>query len=293
MYDRILVPLDGSPLAEQVLPYVHVIGSGLQCPIILFRAFEVPQEMADPGHGLYVDQVATSFRQQAHEYLMRVSATLTDLRTNLSLVEKEGEPGSGIVAEAENVPGTLVAISTHGRSGVTRWVMGSIADKVLRATNNPMLLIRARPIEGFSPQAIATRSERWASYVNIKSITLPLDGSSLSEQVIPHAVAIAKTLNVAVTPVGVAATPEDNAQTNEYLNKANEQLRQEGVAANGAQLLHGNPAVAILDMTQRTPDTLVAMTTRGLSGVERWVMGSVTDRVVRYSGTPVLVVRAA
>ena len=292
MYQRILVPLDGSPLGEQVLPYVHVMAKGLQCPVALMRAFSVPEDMADPAHGLYIDQVASGIRQQSHEYLSRIGVSLREAGTTVSSTEHEGNAASIIVNEAEKVADTLIAMSTHGRSGVTRWVLGSVTDKVLRATTNPLLIIRARPMEGFSPGALATRSERWATLVNIKSIAIPLDGSPLAEQVLPHAAAMAKSLEVPVTPVGVAPSNGESAQVREYLGTASEKLRQEGVSSDRCEVLQGDPAGAILDMTQRTPDCLVAMTSHGRSGVERWVMGSVTDRVVRYSGTPVLVVRA-
>ena len=257
------------------------------------RAFNVPPDMAEPAHGLYLDQIATGFRQEAQSYLSRVSVALREAGATVTTIEHEGNAASIVVNEAEKVPNTLVAMSTHGRSGVSRWVLGSVTDKVLRATTNPLLIIRARPIEGFSPGALATRSERWSAWVNIKSIVTPMDGSPLAEQVVPHAVAMARSLDVPVTPVGVSQLAGEDGWTTEYLSKASERLSQEGISVGAGQMLHGDPAAAILDMTQRTPDCLVAMTTRGRSGMERWVMGSVTDRVVRYSGTPVLVVRAA
>ena len=292
MYQRILVPLDGSPLAEQVLPYVSALGKAFGASVTLFRVFDtVPESMSDPEHGVYIDRLATAFRNSAQEYLGRIKSAMPDLGDSVSTSAHEGDAASLVVNEAANDPNTLIAMSTHGRSGITRWVMGSVTDKVLRATTNPLLIIRARPMEGFTPGAVATRSERWSTLVNIKSISVPLDGSPIAEQVLPHVVAIAKSMDVPVTPVGVASSNSESAQVSEYLGTASEKLRQQGVSSDRTEVLQGDPAGAILDMTQRTPDCLVAMTTHGRSGVERWVMGSVTDRVVRYSGTPVLVVR--
>ncbi len=139
---------------------------------------------------------------------------------------------------------------------------------------------------------MSTRSERWATAVEIKTVTVPLDGSDVSEQVLPHAVSVAKSLEVPVTLVGVAGPAQQEAEVAGYLTTATGTLTQQGVSSNEAQVLRGDPADAILDMLQQSPDCLVAMTTRGRSGVKRWAMGSVTDRVVRYSGAPVLVVRA-
>ena len=203
----------------------------------------------------------------------------------------EGQAASMIVDQAEQAEGTLIAMCTHGRSGISRWVLGSVAEKVLNATNNPLLVIRARPLESDSPDAVSTHSERWATTVTIKAVTVPLDGSSVSEQILSHAKSIAKSLDVPVTLVGVATPDSSEAEVAGYLDTAANTLRQDGVSSNETQLLHGDPADAILDMLQQSPDCLVAMTTRGRSGVKRWTMGSVTDRVVRYSGAPVLVVR--
>lgn len=291
MYQRLLVPLDGSPLAEQVLPYVYVLGNSLKCPIALVRAFDLPY-MLESADGATIDRVSTGLRQQAQEYLNRLSTSLRDAGETVSVAEYEGDPATVIVNEAEKVPDTLIAISTHGRSGVTRWVLGSVAEKVLNATTNPLLMIRGKPVEGSSPPDLPAPSQEWAALVDVKTIVVPLDGSPVSEQVLPHAVALAKSLDASVVPVGVSTSANDDAQVSEYLNNAVQQLGQEGVISEGGQLLHGDPAGAILDMTQRTTGCLVAMTTRGRSGVQRWVMGSVTDRVVRHSGTPVLVVRA-
>lgn len=291
MYERLLVPLDGSPLAEQVLPYAYVLGNSLKCPIALVRAFDLPY-MLESADGATIDRVSAGLRQQAQEYVNRLSTSLRDAGNTVSAAEYEGDAATVIVNEAEKVPNTLIAISTHGRSGVTRWVLGSVAEKVLNATTNPLLMIRGKPIEGSSSPDLPAPSQEWAALVDVKTIIVPLDGSPVSEQVIPHAVALAKSLDAPVVPAGVSTSASDDAQVREYLNNAVQQFRQEGVTSEEGQLLHGDPAGAILDMTQRTTGCLVAMTTRGRSGIQRWVMGSVTDRVVRHSGTPVLVVRA-
>ena len=291
MYQRLLVPLDGSRLAEQVLPYVHVLGNHLKCPISIVRAFGLPY-MLESADGATIDRVSTDLRHQAREYLNRVSMALRDGGGTVSATEYEGDPAPVIINEAEKVPDTLITISTHGRSGVTRWVLGSVAEKVLNATTNPLLMIRGKPTEDSSSSDIPGTSEDWVRPVDVNSIVVPLDGSSMAEQVIPHAVALAKSLEVSVVPTGVATSASEDTRVSEYLNNAAQQFRQEGVTTEGGQLLHGDPADALLDMTQRTTGCLVAMTTRGRSGVQRWVMGSVTDRVVRYSDSPVLVVRA-
>ncbi len=293
MYERILLPLDGSPLSEQALPYVQILGKALQCQIDLLRVFDpVPLEIIDPEHGVYVDRLATAFRNQTQEYLNRVKSSFEDLRDSISVAAHEGEPATHIVNQAATDPDTLIIMSTHGRSGITRWVLGSVMDKVLRATANPLMVIRARPMEGFAPSILATRSERWATMIKINNVIVPLDGSPLAEQILPHVVVLSKALESKVILARVSASGGNDPEATEYLHQVGERLRQEGVSSVDEHLLHGEVASALVDMTEQIPNDLVAMTTHGRSGLERWVMGSVADRVVRYCGAPVLVVRA-
>ena len=154
---------------------------------------------------------------------------------------------------------------------------------------------------------------------NLETIIVPVDGSSLAEQVIPDVAALAKAMNLKVTLLRVVATAEEfSAQTGYqrlegvvglhfpsfeemakeagdqalvYLQGLEEKLREQGVASVDHRIVRGAAASVIMDVAQETPDSLVAMTTHGRSGQARWTMGSVTDRVVRHSGDPVLVVR--
>ena len=110
MYQRLLVPLDGSRLAEQVLPYVHVLGNHLKCPISIVRAFGLPY-MLESADGATIDRVSTDLRHQAQEYLNRVSMALRDGGGTVSATEYEGDPAPVIINEAEKVPDTLITIS--------------------------------------------------------------------------------------------------------------------------------------------------------------------------------------
>ena len=292
MYERILVPLDGSPLAEQVLAYVSVLGKAFGSSVTLFRTFDpVPEEMSDPDHGVYIDRLAEAFRNTTLEYLGRVKSSMTELGDAVSTSAHEGDAASLIVNEAAKDPNTLIVMSTHGRSGITRWVLGSVTDKVLRAAANSLMIIRARPQEGFTAGLVATRSERWSTSVQIDTLVVPVDGSPMAEEVLPHVTAISKAVGAKVSLVRVAPSPDGQAEAREYLSQLGERLRQEGVTSVEEHVLNGEPAGALLDMLESSPHAMVTMTTRGRSGLERWVLGSVTDRIVRHSGTPVLVVR--
>lgn len=308
MYDRILVPLDGSPLAEQVLPYVTRISLGLGVPVHLMQIFPSPsEELADPAHGRYGTGVSAGVHDESIDYLTSVLSETAGMEVTYEA--HEGNAVSHIVDEADKSPDSLVAMSTHGRSGVTRWLMGSVTDRVLHSTKNPMLIVRSRQEGDPEPDT------------NLETIIVPMDGSSLAEQVIPQVVELAKAMDLKVTLLRAVATAEEfSAQTGyerlegvvglhfpsfeematevgnqalAYLQGLEETLREQGVASVDHRIVRGGAAHVIVDVAQETPDNLVAMTTHGRSGPARWTMGSVTDRVVRYSGDPVLVVRVA
>ncbi|MCH9017073.1 MAG: universal stress protein [Chloroflexi bacterium] len=308
MYDRILVPLDGSPLAEQILPYVTRISLGLGIPVHLMQIFPSPSEaLADPAHGRYGTGISAGVHDESIDYLNRALSKTAGME--ITYAAHEGDAVSHIVDEADKSPDSLVAMSTHGRSGVTRWVLGSVTDKVLHATKNPMLIVRGRQEGDPGPDTI------------LETIIVPVDGSSLAEQVIPHVAALAKALDLKVTLLSAVATEEEFSgvtsyqrlegvaglhfpsyeemateagnQALVYLQGLEKTLREQGVNSVEHRIVRGAAAHVIIDLAQETPDNLVAMTTHGRSGPARWALGSVTDRVVRYSGDPVLVVRTS
>ena len=306
MYDRIFVPLDGSPLAEQVLPYVTRISLGMGIPIHLMQVIPpVSEALADPAHGLYQTGISAGFHDQAMDYLNSIKRNHSDVE--ITCEAHEGDVVTHIIEEADKSPDSLVAMSTHGRSGVTRWLMGSVTDNVLHHTKNPMLIYRTHQEGDPEPDT------------NLETIIVPLDGSPLAEQVLPHVTALARAMNLKVTLVRAAATAEQfravtgfqridgvsglhfqnfetmtqaaGAQAADYIKEQENSLRRQGIASVDHKIVPGSAAHVIVDVALETPDNLVAMTTHGHSGPARWTLGSVTDRVVRHSGDPVLVVR--
>lgn len=298
MYSRILVPLDGSEVAEQVLPYVRLLGQGLKAHVELFQLFDPSlQAVLAASHG---GEPLSVKRRDAQNHLEKVATSLKKdgLDVSVNLYEAPvALPAVYILSEAEKEPSTLIALSTHGRFGIGRWLLGSTTDKVLQATKNPLLIIRSRGEEEFSQE------------VKLDSITVALDGSTLAEQVLAHVVALAQTLSlkvilVRVTPWGYTGFSDDepiprhqpptepDPDAVEYLTEVSDRLRQEGVSSVEERVLYGAPDELILETAREIRNSLVAITTHGRSGIGRWLFGSVADRVVRYCGCPVLVIRA-
>ncbi len=299
MYTRILVPLDGSKTAENVLPYARTFAARLKLPVELLSVIDIA-EMAThmargrPGH---IDTLVEDSKRAAEAYLREVAKTFPG--GAITCTVERGRAEGTIIERAASDKATLIAMATHGHSGVNRFLMGSVAEKVLRGTSNPLLLIRA------SEQA------KTAGEAPLISIVVPLDGSELAEAVLPAAVELAKKLDLEVILFGAYRIPYGaysgadgyyginfeeltaavKAETTEYLQKKANELKVRGMDKVAYESSEGPAADEIIKVAKSKPGSLIAMSSHGRSGVQRWVLGSVTETVVRHSGNPVLVVR--
>lgn len=308
MYTRILTPLDGSDVSEQVLPYTRAFASRLSLPLTLLTAIEPDH----PSIGQSLNPELHSHETEAHRaghaetYLSSVAASMQGAGIRSEFVVPRGEPASAIVEDAARDPGTLVAMSSHGRSGFARWWMGSVADKVLHMADNPLLIIRSSSHPSAEPEVAPER------------LIVSLDGSELAEEVLPHVAFIGSRMGIPVDLVHVTLSEAEYYQSmsmgrrvlpprlpsfqafsqnaeiaaREYVDDVKRRLQQQGVATVEEKLMQGSAADCIVDMATANPHSLVAMTTHGRSGVGRMILGSVAERVVRHSGGPVLLVRA-
>lgn len=285
MYTGILVALDGSKLAEKVLPYVRFLAHGIELPLELIHVNDV-DVAASSIYGIH-----------GSDYLKDVAATFPASLTVNCRVET-GKPADVIVDSAARDRNTLIAMATHGTSGAQRWLLGSVARKVLQASLNPVLLIRPR-------EDSAGADARFSTMI------VPLDGSHLAEKIFPHVVYLATRLKLEVLLVRSYALPTSSyymaagippldvgeiaakikGEVANYLQGKAEQLAAEGVEKVSFLALEGNGPEEIIELAKNTTHSLVAMCTHGRSGIGRWVLGSVTDRVVSYCGNPVLVIR--
>jgi nucleotide-binding universal stress UspA family protein len=294
MYTRLLIPLDGSKLAEQVLPYARFLARVLGIPVELLHAVD-PHTIAlltDPEHTRYADTVWADKINNSKSYLDALAKSFQGARVQC-LVEK-GTAEDVVIAKTAADKNTLIVMATHGRSGIQRWLLGSVADKVLHGASNHVFLIRASEQGKTDGEAV------------LKSVIVPLDGSALAEQVLPYVVELAKKIGLRVVLVRAYALPpaatgdeytqelinQIESEAREYLEQKVQEGKQKGLNEVVPVVKYGYGAAEIIALAHETPDNFVAMCTHGRSGVNRWVLGSVTERVVRHSGDPVLIVRA-
>ncbi len=300
MYKKILVPLDGSAVAEQVLPYVRTLAGGLKIPAVLMGVVDIAELASHMSAEKppYLDTMIEDSVRRSGEYLKGVAQTFPHASVSFS-VEK-GRAEEVIIAKAAADEETLITMATHGRSGINRWLLGSVAEKVLRGSANPLLLVRAKA-------EAKTEGE-----VTLKSIVVPLDGSEVAESVLPTVLEMAKKLNMEIVlfracnvPYSVFGGVRDHfgivdellgaikGEARDYLEKKTEELKKQGANKVSYVLEQGTSADQIISLGRKTPDNLIAMCTHGWSGVKGWVLGGITETVVRHSGDPVLVIRAA
>ena len=308
MYTRILTPLDGSEVSEHVLPYARALASKLSIPITLLLAIEPdhPTISQALNPSLHWHETESHRSEHAERYLASVASRLRGAGLTVDTITPRSEPAAAIVEEAAKAPGTLITMASHGRSGLARWWMGSVADKVLHMADNPLLLVRSLD---HTPSDQESTAER---------LIVPIDGSGLAEEILPHVAHLSTAMGLHVDLVMVTMSEEEynqamsigrrilppalpsfqsfsetmDRQARQYLAEVKEKLTGLGATSVEETVVQGSPADCIVDMATSRDNSLVVMTTHGRSGVGRMVLGSVAERVVQHSGGPVLLVRA-
>jgi len=269
MYDRILVPLDGSPLAEEVIPYALALARSMGAKLTLLQVAKHEGDLAT-----------------AEEYLQPLTRRLNAE----GRVVGYADPASGILGELSLHPNALATMTTHGHTGLLEAILGSVALNVVHHARRPVLIYRPRGTVG------AGEVDR---EVKITTVMAPLDGSDFSESMLPHAVEIAKALKAKLALVQVLSTkfseppeapPGDVLESSYIHGRAGEIRRAYGIEADW-EVLHGAPAEAICEYLNGRHDVMLAMSSHTRAGLREAIFGSVTHECVRRAGVPVLVYR--
>jgi nucleotide-binding universal stress UspA family protein len=184
MYTRLLIPLDGSKTAEAALPYGRTLARTLKIPVELLSIIDIAVlgSQVFRGSGYFEPIVADSARS-TEEYLKRIAKTFPDREVECTVEKGKAED---VIIEKAGWDATLTAMATHGRSGFNRLLLGSVAEKVLRSSINPLLLIRASEEAKIDGHAI------------LRSVIVPLDGSELAEIVLSPVVQLANALKLEI-----------------------------------------------------------------------------------------------
>ena len=261
MFDEILACLDGSQLAQEILPFARGITAAASATLTLIRVVADADELAAEESDL---------RQCARRYRAEVRFLLSS------------DPAAAIVGELEAKPNAIAAMTTHGRTAWTEAILGSVALRVIQGSSRPVFLYRAVSGDEEAPKRIST-------------LVLALDGSEFAERMIPFAAGMTKAL--AARLVLVQALPpkpqipgqekSDTLESSYVHGVAGKIKRKHGIDCEW-EVLHGDPADALCRYVKGMPETMLAMTTHARAGLQRALLGGVAAACVRRAGVPIL-----
>lgn len=316
----ILVPLDGSELAAQVLPWVRALASSLSARVqVLHVVSETqrkqfvaqhpdlfttdsasgPVEHIDK-HGPPDERVMGLLREYAEAHLAPMLEPLREAELEVAINVVYGAPAERIL-EAARQQVVLIAMVTHGYTGVRRWALGSVTDKVVHAARVPVFVLRGQ------------KEAPHARHVQIQHILVPLDGSTFSRQALPVASKLAldagadihlvhvvpplaeqPTLIRTTLPTDLLAQSQEatRAWSQEQLEEVSKTLREQGLRVS-LSVPVGYVPDEIIETAEQQHSNLIVMATHGYSGVKRWSLGSVADKLLHIVNTPLLLVRAS
>ena len=269
--DRILIPLDGSPQGDSALDAIGPLLRMHHPEVLLLGVMD--EEHFDPKRRTHLDFTCNALRSKG---------------VDASIALREGKDAATQILDFARERGVdLIAMSTHGRSGLSRIFVGSVTEEVLRRTEVPLLVCR--------PGAAVGEWDR---------IVVALDGSERAEEILPEAARIARAQKAGVDLVRVALPvvsaggvgefplvfPAENPLP--YLKAVSGRLQAEGVDARAVGL-EGRAAFEILKYAKDNNAGLICMTTHGRTGVARVLLGSIAEEVLRHATCPVLLRRMA
>jgi nucleotide-binding universal stress UspA family protein len=295
MFEHIVVPLDGSSLAECVLPHVVAFASAFESEVTLLRVLERSKR----GQRVPIDPVHWHIAEaQSASYLEEVAGRLNAEGVETRRVTLDGAAAERVIEYADQQDVDLIVLSSHGRSGLSGWNVSSVVQKIILRAFRSALIVRAyMPIEH--------RTGR----LRYRRLLVPLDGSQRAECVLPVAAALARGHDAELLLAHVVRRPEMPRRTSpteediELADRLVERNREEVSAylqdlrtqlpldADSCLLVSDDVAVALHELADSQHADLVILSAHGYSGAPRWSYGSVATSFIGYGSTPLLIVQ--
>jgi nucleotide-binding universal stress UspA family protein len=298
MFEQILMPLDGSRVAASALPVATTLARAFPSRLILLSVVEpVPDRPTVPE----ADKLAANERETtlATAYLESIATPLRGEGITVTTAIRAGDPADSIITAAEAEGHALIVIATNGRSGIQRLRLGSVTRHIIQQATVPTLVVGA--------------TETDASPRPVSEIVVTLDGSEVSEAALAPAAQLARALGVPLTLFRVVPSllfaahsweqtafvptiemeQDEEGAIKEYLEERATRIRQQGQAVQTLvqRSVTNRAESVILDYLATRPMAIAVMSSRGHSGVRRWILGSTTEAIVTQPPCPVLVIR--
>ena len=296
MFDHILVPLDGSPLAEGVLPHVVAIARAFDAQVTLLRVVERPRAGSQTR---LVDPLDWHMsKAEAGTYLKELTIPLQEAGLQTESVLLEGKAAERVIEFAHSHDVSLIILNSHGRSGLSGWNVSSVVQKIILRTHLSTMIVRA-----YQP---VTRDLTDLRY---QRVLVPLDCSRRADCVLPLATALTRfhesqllLAHVVHRPEMVRRTPptQQDIELADRLTERNrleaakylEQVRSwQSRNVQTQVLVSDNAAAALHELAERENVDLVVLSAHGYSGGTKWPYGSMTLSFIAYGTTPLLVVQ--
>ena len=287
MYERILLATDGSDHTRRAAEYVRTLADRFDADVHVLAVADVGSVSVAFDTGGIEQEVIERLQRQCEEWATETGAFVDATETAV----RSGKPRQEILDYAAEHGVDLLAMGTHGRTGIRRYVIGSVTEHVLRRAEAPVLTARA---------------DEEANGGEIDRVLVPTDGSGAAEAAVDHAVAVADACGAAVRVLSVVDTralaaqselaPSDavieslEERSEHAVNEVAERCEEAGLSVETA-VARGAPSRAICEDADESGADLVVMGTHGRSGLDRVLLGSVAERTVRHAPVPVMAVR--
>jgi len=307
-FSRILVPLDGSPAGNSILPSAIALSKKLNAELRIHAVVDhatgqLPAYfVADGGRGVELpSEFDIDFRQlpewqkitedrldKAKGYLADAEKIIQDAGVTVESSTSVGDPTLEINAAAKRVNADLIVLGSSGWSDLPNGLVGSVVERMLQSSTVPMIIFRS-----------GTEAGGFSASGNISQVITGLDGSKLAEQGLEVAASLSRAFGAGLTLVTATETttrgidPEVaerfNAGPSDYLGRVAKSISKNGVKAS-TMVASGPAAQELCRIAHEAGESVIVVTTRGRSGFSRWTLGSITDRVVRTAMCPVIAV---
>jgi nucleotide-binding universal stress UspA family protein len=302
MFDNILAPLDGSQLAECVLPHIVATARSFDAEITLLRMLEKNQVGASAQlFDLLNWQIN---KTKATLYLEKIKARFQESGLRAQTIVLEGLVAEGITEYAQTQGMKLIILSSHGRNGLTRWGISSITQKVILSAQTSLLIVRAHQQD--------TQAGELPAIQLYQRILVPLDGSQRAENVLPIITQLAQFHRSQIHLVQVVQTPEmarqmpptpedidlsnrvvvrNREEAGRYLEQVKSRSYLEGIAVQTHLITSDNAAAELHQLVEQEHIDMVTLSAHGYSGNHQWPYGSMVNNFIIYGKVPLLIVQ--
>lgn len=302
MFDTILVPLDGSQLADCVLPHVVAIARPFDAKITLLRILE--KKHAGTSAQMFDLLNWQINKTKSALYLDKIQTRLATSNIRVQTEVLEGLIAEGITEYAQSRGMKLIILSSHGRHGLKQWGISSVTQKTILSAQTSLLIVRAHQYAG--------QSDELTEVPVYQNILVPLDGSQRAENVFPIVTQLANFHKSQIHLVQVVQTPEmarqmppvredielsnriverNREEAERYLERLKSLSYLEGITIQTHLIASDNAAVALHQLVEQEKIDLVALSAHGYSGNHQWPYGSMVNNFIMYGKVSLLIVQ--